>query len=329
MENPLVSIVIPVFNGELYLAEAIDSALAQTYKNIEILVINDGSDDNGITERIANSYGEKIHYYYKPNGGVASALNLAIREMNGEYFSWLSHDDLYCENKIEEQIKALIAYKHQKNIIYSDYAIFSDNFPNATPVYLKQIQSEDFRSFLTMNSSLHGCTLLIPRIAFEEFGGFNEKLRSTQDYDLWFRMAEKYRFIHLPKVLVKARSHSKQGSFSMAGVVIKERDSLFSGFIRMLSTKEVALIATTGIGKGYLVIAISMWRRGFEKAGACASEFAYQHGVNRLHLKVSRAIALGQFSLLNILRQILPPQIRQIIRTIGRRLVQKNNDGLH
>ncbi len=78
---PKVSIVIPVYNGSDFLAHAIDSALSQTYNNIEILVINDGSNDDGTTERVATSYGDKIRYFSKPNGGVASALNMGISKM--------------------------------------------------------------------------------------------------------------------------------------------------------------------------------------------------------------------------------------------------------
>ena len=90
--------------------EAIDSALAQTYRNIEIIVVNDGSNDNGETERIALSYGDKIRYFHKENGGVSSALNLGIQNMQGEYFSWLSHDDKYSPKKIENQVNALAKY---------------------------------------------------------------------------------------------------------------------------------------------------------------------------------------------------------------------------
>ena len=93
--KPLVSIVIPVFNGASFLNQAIDSALNQTYQNIEIIVVNDGSEDEGKTEAIAKSYGDKIRYFTKENGGCGTALNLAIREMNGDFFSWLSHDDIY------------------------------------------------------------------------------------------------------------------------------------------------------------------------------------------------------------------------------------------
>ena len=92
--DPKVSIIIPVYNGANYVSEAIDSALAQTYKNIEIIVVNDGSSDDGATEKIAKSYGDRIRYFAKENGGVSSALNFGIRQMTGEWFSWLSHDDL-------------------------------------------------------------------------------------------------------------------------------------------------------------------------------------------------------------------------------------------
>ena len=89
-KNPKVSIIIPVYNGSNYLKEAIDSALNQTYANVEVIVVNDGSNDNGKTEALAKSYGDRIKYCYKENGGVASALNYGIKTMHGQYFSWLS-----------------------------------------------------------------------------------------------------------------------------------------------------------------------------------------------------------------------------------------------
>ena len=104
---PKVSIIIPVYNGANYMREAIDSALNQTYKNIEVIVVNDGSTDNGETEAIALEYGERIRYFKKRNGGVSSALNYGISKMTGEYFSWLSHDDVYSPEKIRHQIESL------------------------------------------------------------------------------------------------------------------------------------------------------------------------------------------------------------------------------
>ena len=114
-----VSIIIPVYNGERYLKEAIDSALAQTYSNLEVIVINDGSVDR--TEDIALSYGNKIRYFSKKNGGVASALNLGISVMQGEYFSWLSHDDIYLEDKIEKQMEILNNADNPNTIIWGTW----------------------------------------------------------------------------------------------------------------------------------------------------------------------------------------------------------------
>ena len=88
--------------------EAIDSALAQTYPDFEVIVVNDGSDDGGMTERIALSYGTRINYCYKENGGVASALNVGILMMSGDLFSWLSHDDVYYPEKVAVQVAELL-----------------------------------------------------------------------------------------------------------------------------------------------------------------------------------------------------------------------------
>ena len=117
MYQPKISIVIPAYNASNYLAEAIDCALAQTYPNVEIVVVNDGSRDDGATERVALSYGEKIRYFYKENGGSSSALNMGIANMTGEWFSWLSHDDLYLPNKIKHQMKLLKTLKDPYQIV--------------------------------------------------------------------------------------------------------------------------------------------------------------------------------------------------------------------
>ncbi len=102
--EPLVSILIPVYNGANYLNLAIDSALAQTYGNFEIIVVNDGSDDDDATARVVRGYGDRVRYFEKRNGGVASALNLAIAQAKGQFISWLSHDDLYIPDKLNVRL---------------------------------------------------------------------------------------------------------------------------------------------------------------------------------------------------------------------------------
>lgn len=271
---PKVSIVIPVYNGGNFLGEAIDSALAQTYKNTEILVVNDGSNDAGQTERVALAYGKKIRYLSKQNGGVASALNRAIAELSGEFYSWLSHDDLYCKEKVENQINVLARIGQDKTIIYSDYSVFFNDPSEAYPVRMKGVPPEQFRAWITVENTLHGCTLLIPRSAFEECGIFNENLRTTQDYDLWFRLAEKYRFVHIAEVLVKARSHPGQGSVKNAGIALNECDVLLTGFVNNLKEEEVFQFTNLPLAAAYKEISTSMWKRGFKEAAIAAEKLA-------------------------------------------------------
>ncbi len=272
--SPKVSIVIPVYNGADFLSQAIDSALAQTYPHTEILVVNDGSDDSGATEQIALSYGAKIRYFAKENGGVASALNFAIGKMTGNYFSWLSHDDLYYPDKVDSQIKALSGISHQRTILYGDFAIFFAD-PNVVKrVTLPGVPPEHFRYFITINNSLHGCTLLIPRAAFEECGLFNEGLQTTQDYDRWFKMAEKFNFVHIPHLLVKARQHTGQGILKMKDIALLECEHLLTGFVDSLSQNEMIKATNKSISLSYAEISVSMVHRGFSNTARYATHLA-------------------------------------------------------
>ena len=117
--QPRVTIVIPVYNGAKYMREAIDSALAQSYENVEVIVVNDGSTDQ--TEEIALSYGDRIRYAAKENGGVSTALNMGIACMTGDYFQYLPHDDLLHPDKIKLQIEAIQASGDEMTIAWSGW----------------------------------------------------------------------------------------------------------------------------------------------------------------------------------------------------------------
>lgn len=215
-----VSIIIPVYNGSNYLKNAIDSALAQTYPNLEILVVNDGSSDAGTTERIALSYGDKIRYFSKPNGGVSSALNYGIAQMTGDYFSWLSHDDMYAPEKVEDAVTLLgsISGDKRRTIAYTSghfvdkdgkwLRSFSYKFPPG-----KQYTGREMAAYACSHSTLNGCCMLIPREAFEEFGGFDESLRYRQDALMWLTLfLGGYGLISDNKDNVRNRLHGSQVS---------------------------------------------------------------------------------------------------------------------
>lgn len=215
-DTPLVSIIIPVYNGSDYLSEAIESALAQTYPNIEIIVINDGSNDDGQTEAIALSYRDKIRYIRKPNGGVSSALNLGISMMKGAYFSWLSHDDKYIKTKIEMQVRLLQEYADRRVM-----ALCGTQFIDRKSVMLSHQCKDRFnREYiewdhalidLFKNGTYNGCAFLIPREYLTECGLFDEQLRFCQDTLLWAKLLlSKCAIVYNRNVGVLSRVHENQ-----------------------------------------------------------------------------------------------------------------------
>lgn len=207
-----VSIIIPVFNGENYLRQAIDSALSQTWSDVEVIVVNDGSTDG--TAYICESYGNKIRYFYKENGGVSSAVNLGISKMRGEYFSWLSHDDIYHPNKVEEQIKALYYCKDKKAVVHGNFNVLNERYHSVTRVqndvtYTKKRMANSVLPILLI--AMHGCVPLIHKSHFERVGMFDETLPLTQDYDFFFRVMRGSQSVFLEEALIDVRIHKTAG----------------------------------------------------------------------------------------------------------------------
>ncbi len=210
--HPKVSIVIPVYNGSNYVKEAIDSALSQTYDNVEVIVVNDGSTDGGKTDEICKSYGKKIQYFLKENGGVASALNMGIEKMEGEYFSWLSHDDVYYPEKVEKQIQYLKKLGKKNVILYADYELIDPDSKFISKVILDHEMLIEKPEYALLRGSVNGITLLIPKAAFDKHGEFDLELKCTQDYDMWKRFLNDYEFVHMKEIFTKTRIHPLQDS---------------------------------------------------------------------------------------------------------------------
>jgi len=271
--NPKVSIVIPVYNGSNYLRTAVESALAQTYPNIEVIVVNDGSTDDGATQAVARSYGDRIKYYEKTNGHVASALNFGIRHMSGEYFSWLSHDDIYKPDKIALQMRAL-SELGPATVVYGDFEILDVSTSSVTPVLMKPVNPEHFRYHLILDNSMHGCTLLIPKTNLDRCGPFDERLRTTQDYDMWFRLARCCRFVHVPGIVVTSRHHPEQGTIALRNVAQPECERLLSKFARELDPDELEAASGMDSLRAYMTMGINLTERGFEVAGEAAMALA-------------------------------------------------------
>ncbi len=206
---PTVSVIIPVFNGSNYVREAIDSVLTQTRRDYELLVVDDGSTDE--TWDIVQSYGDRVRGIRKQNGGVASALNCGIRQAQGEFVAWLSHDDVFLPAKLERQVAFLTDHPELAGC-YSDYLIINHDGVAVCERKMPYYPPEQMIRHLLQWMFINGCTVLVRRACFEAEGLFDLRLRWAHDADMWFRLLRHYAFGHIPEALTKYRVHAGQGS---------------------------------------------------------------------------------------------------------------------
>ena len=143
MTEDLVTVIIPVYNKVEYLRDSLNSVINQTYSNIEIIVVDDGSNNSGKILNICNSFNKKIRIIkLNKNSGVSVALNRGILRSNGKYINWLSHDDLFLPTKIEEQIKLLSGAEDKISI--TNFILWNFEKNKKKKIHLNK---EDFKNF--------------------------------------------------------------------------------------------------------------------------------------------------------------------------------------
>lgn len=192
--NALISIIVPIYNTEQYLAETIESVLAQTYSNWELVLMDDGSTDG--TAYICEHYCKqdaRITYHYKTNGGQASARNEGIRIALGEWIAFLDADDLWLPKKLENQLKEFT--EKQPDFLYGLGYFYYPEKEEKLVAYdwvTGEISGKAFFQILYTSCTVNTNTVLVKKTLFDTVGYFNEDelLRGTEDWDLWLRIAK-------------------------------------------------------------------------------------------------------------------------------------------
>lgn len=276
MNNKLVSLLMPAFIRDeanlRYLEEALDSALAQTYEPLEILVIDDGSPLAAEVEALVRRKNSpKVRYISKPNGGVADALNVGLKEMKGEFFTWLSHDDLYLPDKVAAQMQEM-ARAPEGTILYCDVEHVDSDGGHMFYEQTADLRPEQCRLYFAQYGAHNANSHLIPRRCFDAVGEFNVGLRTTQDNDMWFRLSAHFPFRRVPKVLMKYRNHPSQDSRSP--IHLRECNELYISFLDHLDLREVVAGAEHSPGRYYAECACVRSRRGYTEAARHAARLA-------------------------------------------------------
>lgn len=207
--KPLVSIVIPAFNHGFYLHESIQSVLEQDYKNLELIVINDGSTDN--TKEILDSFGEKIISISQTNQGQSLSLKLGWSIANGNILGYLSADDILAFDAVSKSVEALSS---NQNIV-ATFCDFSLIDPNSKFIRSVKLTKFSYEKMLGDVSCPIGPGAFFRRSAYNRCGPWNPRYKQMPDYDFWLRLGIYGDFLHLPFVLASYRVHSGSQTYSI------------------------------------------------------------------------------------------------------------------
>ena len=313
MKNPKVSIIIPVYNCEKYIRECVESALAQDYENLEIIVVDDGSTD--ATPQILKNFEGRIQCVRQENQGAATALNNGLHFAQGSLVGWLSADDVYMPGKIKHQVE-----KFQGNsslaLVYTDWIMIDADGRELKEVRASCPPSEKFVRTILKGNFINGSTVLIRKECFERAGYFDVNLQANVDIDMWFRLLKYgYQFGHVPKPLLKYRWHSANQSHNFR-LMQSCMDQVRLKAIQTFLPQEIFgdLLENKDLGAAYEWLSLVFARQFTFRAASLAMKKSI-----RVKASLKRAVLLIIFRLLST-RIILWPLllIRQIRGRIKR-----------
>jgi glycosyltransferase involved in cell wall biosynthesis len=212
---PSITVVTPSFNQAKFIAETIESVLAQNYPNLEYIVMDGGSTDG--TLDILRRYGERLHWVSEPDRGQADAVNKAVALGHGEIIGWLNSDDTYAPGALERAARAFARWDDLA-VMYGDADHVLEDGTRYAPY---PTASFDHRR-LAEDCFICQPAAFVRRKFFNEAGGLDPSLRFCMDYDLWIRMGRDHRFAYLPEVLAQSRLHKDAKTFAARGRVFQE-----------------------------------------------------------------------------------------------------------
>lgn len=272
--KPKVSVIIPVYNGEKYIRHAIQSVIDQTYPNLEILVVDDGSID-GTKDVVTNSF-PSILYLRQENKGAAAARNLGIKKSTGEYIAFLDSDDVWLPQKVARQMEA-IAKNPAIKISHTNIKIKVDGQMRDTAYPVSHQEGRIFENLLLHTGSVVCSTLLIKKECFEKVGYFDEELRTAEDVHLFLRLAYYYDFHFLNDPLTIKVHHDAN---------LTNPNNVYFGFGTLLSLEKIEQLFPEYSRKTSEV----MRRAFFLRARLRASAYAQQGDKKNAFLFLMKAL---------------------------------------
>jgi glycosyltransferase involved in cell wall biosynthesis len=225
-ENPLVSVIIPVYNGGRFLRAALESVFAQTYREFEVIVVDDGSvDDSGV---IAQSFAE-VRYIHQTNQGVAAARNHGLEAARGEFFAFLDQDDLWTPDKLKLQVEYLLS-RPDVGYTLTQQRYFLDPGTTKLPAWFRKELFDSVHTGWVLG------TLVVRRTMFEQVGNFATGYSAANDSDWFFRAkAAEIPMALMPELLLLKRIHEANDSGRAKDILAELRKVVKSSMDRQRS----------------------------------------------------------------------------------------------
>jgi glycosyltransferase involved in cell wall biosynthesis len=254
MSTPEVSVVIPVYNGEKYLAATVESALGQVGQEVEVIVVDDGSTDG--TPSVLDRLRDRVRGVRQPNQGVAAARNTGIGMARGKYVAFLDADDVWLAEKLKRQ-RAYFDQNPRLGAVGAGYYVTDEKLAILSQ-YVPSVCHASSMLLGESNGGLFSSTLLVPTAVLEQVGGFDVNLSTSADWDFVTRVAMQFEVAAVPEPLVLYRLH---GANMHRNVRRTERD------VRLILGKAFSLPAADKVGRlrrraysnHYRILAGSYW----------------------------------------------------------------------
>ncbi len=255
MNHPRVSIVVPVYNGEKYIKDTLRSIVAQSYRNIECIVVDDGSTDN--TVEVCREFADSVLVLSKPNGGQSDALNYGWKRASGDYLSYLSADDLLHDSAIEHLV-ADAESMPGKVVVFPGYQLIDGRGKRIKDFHPRFFDKESmFEKFYCPI----GPGAIFSRSLFNDFGGWRTDLRQIPDFEYWLRLANAASFMYHSTILSSFRVHVASQTYAISSFE-KSEESIVVAQSLAATANEGGINSDRFIASAHLFSACLHFRSG-------------------------------------------------------------------
>ncbi len=244
---PKISVIIPAYNCGRYVSETVESVLAQTYQDYELIIVDDGSTDNtkDVLAKYVDAYPNKVRYIFQQNAGEGGARNRGIKESMGDYVAFLDSDDIWLPIKLEKQMALVDSLIDKDVVIFGDQYHFDNNGEVLAESMFNILKPRNglvyehllYENFITTQ------TVMVKKSLFDKVGYFKEGMKYCADFDMWLRLAKDYKFYYVADVIAGYRIHSTQ----VSGNIHKMREYHLMVVNEALSNRKFDIVLTNCI----------------------------------------------------------------------------------